>query len=44
MKIPEKAPDWIKILGNSLKQIFESQNLVAINEFVATIDQADNYL
>lgn len=44
MKIPEKAPDWIKILGDSLKHIFESQNLVTINEFIAKIDQTDNYL
>ncbi len=44
MKIPEKAPDWMSLLTAKINTLFESQNLEALNELVAKIDQSGEYI
>lgn len=44
MKIPEKAPDWMRVLTAKINTLFESQNIETLNELVAKIDQSNEYI
>lgn len=44
MKIPEKAPNWNKVLADSFKNLFEAKNLSALNEVTVKVDQGEDYL
>ena len=43
MKLPEKAPDWLTIIKDSLSSILDA-NYPILNEFISAIDQEGEYL
>jgi len=44
MKIPEKPPDWLAIVKDNLNAILESENIVALNDFIRKIEQREEYV
>ncbi|MBU4348795.1 Fic family protein [bacterium] len=44
MKIPEKAPNWLTIIKDSISDLMSRKDYRQINEFISTIDQSGKYL
>jgi Fic family protein len=44
MKIPIKPPDWLAIIKDNFKAIFESENIAALNDFVRRTEQREEYV